>query len=437
MKATYKKPRICIALPGIHYLADTTYILNTRPLLPYFAEDFEVTLVVRKNLETPEPGANYLTILDPTKLSSKEADNQDPYFVPTDPFRAIKYLKVLDKFAQKHAQEFDLVIERQWSLVGAFSSAFSRYGVPSIFIAEAEFYTQKCPQERFKKILKFSLNQIIPHLRRRWIRQANSIIVETDQMKSFLTAHGYPISNKPVYSIPNGIDPNIFFPQDRYLCREKLGIEQDTIVFTYVGSLRGFIQEPGPIIEALGREQPKNVVLHMIGDGKYRRELEAIARKFNSSVIFHGRLSQQEAALYIGAANVCVAPYNKQLFPDELFTSASLKVCEYLACGRPVITIPCERMEYLLNGSDYGFFVENQVEDYRRFFRNLPSKEQINQVEKSLITDLSNSILKEKGIVLTWSEIAQMYKKVIRDNLSKKPEKLLYGLQKPALYSNY
>lgn len=239
-------------------------------------------------------------------------------------------------------------------------------------------------------------------------------------MKSFLQEKGYHSSNKSVYSIPNGVDPNIFFPQDRHLCRKKLGIDQSSLMLTYVGSLRGFIQDLEPIIEALGREKPKNVVLHLVGDGTNKDHLEALAEKFDAPVTCHGRLSQQEAARYIGAADICVAPYNKNLFPEEKFTCASLKVCEYLACGRPVLTIPCERMAHLLDGGKYGFLVENKVENYRDFFRNLSDKPKIHQLEKSLISDLENSVLRDKGIVLTWREVAQMYKQVILDNLPKK-----------------
>lgn len=419
MKTFYQKPRICIALPGLHYLSHTTYVLNTKPLLTYLAEDFDVTLVFRKTLEIPDQDIRYLTILDPANFSAKEAKNTDPYFVPPDLFRAGKYLKVLNAFAKEHAHKFDLVIERQWSLVGSLASAFSHYGVPSVFVVEAEFYTNSNSRNLLKKILKFSLNRILPYLRRRWIQRANSIIVETEQTKSFLQEKGYLNSKKPVYPIPNGVDPNIFFPQDRRVCREQLGIEQDCLMLTYVGSLRGFIQDLEPIIEALGREKPKNVVLHLIGDGTNKEHLESLARRFDAPVTCHGRLLQQEAARYIGAADICIAPYNKHLFPEEKFTCASLKVCEYLACGRPVLTIPCERMAHLLDNGKYGFLVENQVENYRKFFRNLSSRPKIHQLEKLIISDLENSVLKKKNIVLTWREVAKMYKQVILDNLPK------------------
>ncbi|NES02577.1 MAG: glycosyltransferase family 4 protein, partial [Okeania sp. SIO2F4] len=161
-----------------------------------------------------------------------------------------------------------------------------------------------------------------------------------------------------------------------------------------------------------------NVFMHIIGDGKKQKELEKLAHESGAAVKFHGRLSQQEASLYMGAANICVAPYNQSLFSGGKFTSASLKVCEYLACGRLVISIPCERMESLLDGGKYGFFVENNRENYQEFFQKLPDIREILEKENNLIHDLNNSTLKNKEIVMTWKDIAEMYKIVIEENLS-------------------
>ena len=424
MNTNCQKPRICIALPGTDYVAHAPLLFaNTLPMLPYLQEEFDVTIVFRKVVGKPQLDYKYLTILNSNQLSESEKQQSTANFSPTGFFSAGKYLKKLDRFAQSHYQDFDLVLERQWSLVGALANAFAHYQVPTIFVVEAEFYTTKKSKFNWKihpiSQLSTSLfKQLLPQVRRKWIENSRGIIVETEQMKSFLIEKNYASKNKTIHSIPNGINPNIFFLRDRQACREQLNISQDEIILTYVGSLNRFIQEPGAIIEALGCVKPKNVVLHMIGDGLKRQELEKLAQKFQASVIFHGRLTQQESALYMGAANICVAPYNKALFPDKKFTSASLKVCEYLACGRPVLTIPCERMNHLLDGSKYGFLVENKRESYQDFFQNLPSIIEILDKEKNLINDLNNSTLNSKQIVMSWADIANLYKQVIKQTLS-------------------
>jgi len=426
MKASVKKPRICIALPGINYLPHSPYVLSTLPMVPYLEQSFEVTLVYRKIVDPWEPDHRYLTILDPSRLSAKERQNKHGYFAPQHYLSWWKYEKALDQFAEDHAQTFDLVIEKEWPFLGSLASAFRRRGVPVAIIAEAEYQFQKKAQPLRlqdwvktapKKMLGLGLERLRPHWRKEWIQLAETIVVETEQMKAFLLERGYQTPASAIHPIPYGIDLNIFYPRDRSLCRQQLGLDQTSVILTYVGSLNRFIQEPGPLIEALGREKPADVVLHMVGDGAKRQELEAIAKAHQAAVVFHGRLPQEQAAMYIGAADLCLAPYDKSLYPGQRFTCASLKVPEYLACGRPVLTIPCERMQSLLADGRYGWLVENQVHTYREFFRNFPTAEQRLEQEQAILTDLDNSTLKHREIVLTWRDIADMYKRVIMEAL--------------------
>lgn len=430
MKAPVKKPRICIALPGINYLPHSPYVLSTLPMVPYLEQNFEVTLVYRKIVDGQEPDHPYLTILDPNQLSAKERQNQHGYFAPQHYLSWWKYQRALDQFAEDHAQAFDLVIEKEWPFLGSFASAFRRQGVPVAIIAEAEYQFQKKNQPLRlqdwvkaapRKMLGLGLERLRPHWRKQWIQSAESIVVETEQMKAFLLERGYQRPATAIHPIPYGIDLNIFYPRDRGLCRQQLGLDQRAVVLTYVGSLNRFIQEPAPLIEALGQEKPPGVVLHIVGDGAKRHELEAIAKAHQAAVVFHGRLPQEQAALYVGASDLCLAPYDKSLYPDQRFTCASLKVPEYLACGRSVLTIPCERMQYLLADGRYGWLVENQVYAYREFFRNFPTAEQRLDRESAILTDLENSTLKEREIVLTWQDIANMYKRVILKALSGSP----------------
>lgn len=422
MKFTHEKPRICIALPGINYLSYSPYVLSALPVVPYLEQRFDVTVVYRKILETKALDYKYLTILDEATMSEKEKRNTQGYFSPSNYISLLKYQYTLDKFAQKHAKDFDLVMEKEWPFLGAFASAFRKYQVPTVLLAEAVYkFDQKSEPfwqgNPLKKVMSVGIGEWRHHLRKKWGRDTTSIIAETEQLKEFLFDRSYANPETPIYPIPYGVNLDVFYPQDRNFCREKLGISKDQFVLTYVGSLNRFIQEPGPILEALGREKPPNVVLHMVGDGGKREELEDIARKLQAPVIFHGRIPQKEAAMYIGAADLCLAPYNKSLYPDEKFTCASLKIPEYLACGRPVVTIPCERMEYLLDGGSYGFLVENQVDAYREFFRYLPTKDEISEMENAIASDLSNSVMRDKCIVLSWQNIAEMHEKVILESL--------------------
>ncbi|MGJ3250097.1 MAG: glycosyltransferase family 4 protein [Elainellaceae cyanobacterium] len=423
MNSNSRKPKICLALPGINYVPDTTYVLNTIPIVNALKDEFDITLVFRSILKADVPPEHsYLTIL--LSNSTESTSSESVYFSPTNPFKAFSYLNQLEKFAHDHARQFDLIIERQWILVGSLASAFSRRGVPAISIHEAEFYTAKRVSLRSWKHWRTELNTtimatILPHLRQRWINQTHSLIVETEQMKQFLLKHQRIKPDVNIYAIPNGVDPTIFYPRDRPACRQQLGIAPDAFVLVYVGSLNRFIQEPAPLIQALGQIHHPNIVLHILGDGMKRRELKRFARHYSSPTIFHGKVSQDQAALYIGAANLCVAPYNKSLFPEHQFTSASLKVCEYLACGRLVMTIPCDRMNHLLDHGCYGFLVENQTESYIQLLQHLPDLGTLTEMETTLIQNLNTGKLANQHIVLSWDHISEFYKQAIRETFSR------------------
>ena len=67
MKINSQKPRVCVALPGINYIASSPYVFSTLPIIRHLESEFDITLVFRRVLE--EPKYNYLTIVDYDRLS--------------------------------------------------------------------------------------------------------------------------------------------------------------------------------------------------------------------------------------------------------------------------------------------------------------------------------------------------------------------------------
>ncbi|WP_287127933.1 glycosyltransferase family 4 protein [Candidatus Cyanaurora vandensis] len=405
---TPTKPRICFALPGINYIAHSPRCLSTLPILQHLSQDFEVTLVFRSLLEEQGLPCRTLTILDRPDPTA----NSNGYFTPLDPQAAWDYGQQIQRFAADHRGQFDLVIEKEWHLLGLFAQAFRRQGVAGLAIHHAEF-TQSPGQWRGLGILKnlptILFRRWLPELRRGWVRGCQGVITETTQMQHFLRESGYLAPTTPIYAIPNGIDPQIFHPQDQATARARLGLPQDQYILTYVGSLNRYIQEPGPLIEALGQIQPKGVVLHIIGDGSKRGELEALARAHQAPVTFWGRVPQAEVAHYIAAADLCVAPYRRELFQGGELTVASLKVPEYLAAARPVLTLPSPRMAELLAEGPRGFLVENTTPDYCQFLKNPPPRAQLQQ--------MAQRIAAQPDLIPTWQQVAQRYQAAIQPHL--------------------
>lgn len=415
------KPKVCLALPGIHYSPESPYVRSTLPMVPYLEKDFEITVAYRKVLpEYDNLNHRHLTILGEKAFTPHEQRNNFTYYSPRHYPALWSYRRDIEYFAAQQAGQFDLLFEKEWPWLGLMSQVFQRYQVPTTLLIEA-WYTRKPTPERnwLKRLLAMGLNEHRIRSRKVWAQTADQIVVETDEMKQVLQLAHYLEPAKPVSPIPYGVDEQVFNFKDRQACRQQLGIRSEQFVLTYVGSLNRFIQEPAPLIEALGRSQRENTVLYIVGDGSKRQELEQLVQEYQAPVVFTGRLSQSEAATYIGAANLCVAPYNDQLYWGGKFTCASLKVPEYLSCGRLILTIPCDRMAHLTDQQRYGYLVKNQTDDYLRFLQNLPSFSQLQEQEKQLKVDIESGYLKSNLILLRWSDIADLYKNLFYEVLMK------------------
>ncbi len=412
------KPRVCFAFPGDLSTSHSTFGVHFLSLVPYLEDDLEITLAFRRVLEPLTSRHQHLEI-----LHSHPHHEESIFFTPNDIFAARSYLKQLQIFVEAHYQDFDFVIEKPWRLDGSLSNLFASFGVPSTVLLEAEFHLSPINQKTFPRTYLQRIfwpiyeKQLIAG-KKKWLRSIPVVCTETRQMRAWLLDHDYISPTTPWAELPTGYDPQIFFPQDRQLCRQALGLPQDQFICVYVGSLNCYIHDPIPLLQAVASCPDQQLVMYFIGDGKKRSQLEEFAQCYRLPAIFTGRLPQTEIARLIGSADLCLAPYNIHFYPDQCFTSGSLKVVEYLACGRPVLTIPCERMMDLTAAGRYGFLVENNVSAYTNFFQQPHLQKIVREKEHQLLLDLEHGELRDQGILMTFADIADRYLQIIRQTLS-------------------
>ena len=77
------------------------------------------------------------------------------------------------------------------------------------------------------------------------------------------------------------------------------------------------------------RERVENVKFIVVGDGYLRKKMEQEAKERGLEVLFTGRLSQKEVALYMNAMDVMVLPSRNEGWPCV--------VLEAQACGTCVV----------------------------------------------------------------------------------------------------
>ncbi|MBW8075188.1 MAG: glycosyltransferase [Metallibacterium scheffleri] len=128
--------------------------------------------------------------------------------------------------------------------------------------------------------------------------------------------------------VPNGIDPERFFPRDRDLCRAEFGLDTQTTFVGYAGSLdpdRG-IEDLLEAVELLRRDG-RDIALLLAGAQRAGLDLQ------RPWVRYLGNLPPQRVPVALGCCDVLALPYRSTPYLDM---ASSCKIAEYLACARPI-----------------------------------------------------------------------------------------------------
>jgi len=136
--------------------------------------------------------------------------------------------------------------------------------------------------------------------------------------------------------IRNGVDPDHFFPQPQKKIRAELGLTAQGPYIAFVG---GFFPWHGldTLVDAVAvvAKSFPTVQCLLVGDGQTKRALEEQVQQLQLSthVQFTGRVDFAMVPKWIAASDVCVVLHRQtRSYPGD-----SMKLWEYLACGRPVV----------------------------------------------------------------------------------------------------
>lgn len=229
----------------------------------------------------------------------------------------------------KNRADILYVREMAISLTPFFLSRFLRlpYIVEVNGMVSADLISTKAPQW---KIWLYNAYQ------RFNTKTADRIIVPCNGLKQKLI-QSFRISNNKIIVVENGTNTKIFYPMNQQACRAKLNLPTKYDYLVFVGRFYPHhgISEFLEIIPSLLKRMP-HIKIILIGEGYLRQELEkrAICSGLKNSIIFTGEIAHNLVPFYINAANLClifIIGENKQLL-------SPIKLFEYWACSRPVIT---------------------------------------------------------------------------------------------------
>jgi len=387
---------LCYAAPGQRLLTTAGPTRNVLSVAEALGDTVDVTLAFRSLAEPLDsPRFRILSIEDtPTPIASRD----DVTVRGLNPFTHARYLRTLRAFAPRAARDYDIVFEKGWRFSGYLAHQVTRCGGVSALIENDVRYWNE-PVRDLKALARFLAQQAAQSIAARSSRGVPLIVAETEELKEALVAlRG--ISPQRIAVVELGVDHRLFYPKPQHVARQELGMKQDVLVLLYVGGL-DIYHDLGQVIEGLAHSRPNDgIELHVVGDGHLRSQDEQTAQRLGVAVRFHGQVAHHRVPGFIAAADLCLAPYQPSRFYGGKITFSTLKIPEYMACERPVASVPHGHILQLIDHQVTGFLVNNDANSWTAFFRSMPSRQRLAEMGSAAARRVAS---------LSWSATSARY----------------------------
>lgn len=360
------------------------YLAPGHHLLPMVGPSRNVLSLARALAQIPgiQPTVAFRRVLQPVAIKGVEVLELEPAGpLPEDPCddaamrgigvaEVMGYLRALDRFARSQLRAFDFILEKSWLFSGWLAGRAWACGRIGVAIENFVPDPARHAQQGLSKRLRLELGLRIA---RRNLKRLPRVIVETESLKHALIA-AYGLEPERVAVVGLGLDRELFRPQPQAEARARLGIAPEAMMLLYVGVLDA-THDLWPVLRALAQVDPvPRLELHILGEGIRRAEYESFVRARGLAVHFHGRRRHEEVPQWIAAADLCLAPYDVSVFANHELGYSTLKVREYLACGRPVATVASGVLRSLVRPGESGFLLDHSEEAWRALLVALPER---------------------------------------------------------------
>ncbi len=192
------------------------------------------------------------------------------------------------------------------------------------------------------------------------------IVAVTEGLRQYLVSH-FRVEGRKISVIPNGVDTTLFHPMGGLdfppELQASLGIQRDEFAVLFVGNLAPW-QGISTLLDSipLVLEQVPQTRFLIIGDGILRGQLQQKTREMNlqEKILFTGTIPHEQVPGYINLVDVCVSPFVKRR--NNRIGLSPLKVYEYLACGKAVVSSRVPGLEFI-GEKGVGVLVEPEKPD--------------------------------------------------------------------------
>ncbi len=180
-------------------------------------------------------------------------------------------------------------------------------------------------------------------------RRCSLVVVPAAGLGTVLE-HRYPGLRGKVIVVPNGVDADLFMPQDRQRARRELRLPSEGRIVCFVGKLAPWQGLDTLLDAAVLLHSSMDFRLLIVGQGPLRQVLESKIDQLRLSkiAILWGAVDHSKIPALIAASDVCVAPFSSER--NAVIEVSPLKVFEYLAMGRPVVASDVPGVRKLIEG---------------------------------------------------------------------------------------
>ncbi len=238
----------------------------------------------------------------------------------------------LRAFSREHnLDEYDLHVNMMSPLAGYWITR--KLGLPTIFDIYDDYANLTTISPQIPVFLKPFGESFGRYLMGKNIQSSTRITYITEALNE-----AYKFSDEKARIIPNGVDVNTFYKRDSRKLREELGLG-DQFLVGYVGGLKNWV-DLKPMLRVLkATERELDMKLVVVGEeGEFKKNVD-LAQQCGVSdrVLFTGFVARDRVPDYISAMDVCVLPF---VISPYTHNSLPLKLFEYMACEKPVISTP-------------------------------------------------------------------------------------------------
>jgi len=208
----------------------------------------------------------------------------------------------------------------------------------------------------------------------------------------------YPFVYKKNHIIENGC-PN-------FINKKNVKKESD---FIYVGRIdkRKGVDLLIKAIHLLKKSEKKLPIVYVVGDGKWKNELENLSKKLNlKNILFFGYQNYNSTLNLISKSRFLLLPSN--------YESCPLVIGEAMALGTPPIVSDIPALKKMVSNGKNGFiFEKNNIEDLSKMIKKAMN---IKKDRYLIISRNARASVKDKN----WMEIAKKYVSVYNSLINQK-----------------